>query len=157
MIQLCVYIYIYVLYLVAQMCPTFCDPMDCSQSGYSVHGNSPGKNTGVGCHVLLQGIFSTQGSDPVLLHCRQILYHLSHQGSPRILEWVASLYPFSRGSFWSGNRTGVPCIAGGYIYISILFYILFHYGLSQDIEYSSLYYTAGPCCLPILHLIVCIC
>ena len=43
--------------------------------------NSPGKNTGVGCHFLFQGIFWTSGSNPCLLHCRQILYHLSHQGS----------------------------------------------------------------------------
>ena len=42
--------------------------------------NSPGKNTGVGCHSLLQGIFLTQGSNLGLLHCRQILYLLSHQG-----------------------------------------------------------------------------
>ena len=41
----------------------------------------PGKNTGVRCHFLLQGIFLTQGSNPGLLHCRQILYQLSHQGS----------------------------------------------------------------------------
>ena len=54
------------------------------------------KNTGVGYHFLLQGFFPTQGSNSSLPHCRQILYHLSHQGSPRILEWVA--YPFSRGS-----------------------------------------------------------
>ena len=44
--------------------------------------NSPGKNTGVGCHFLLQGIFLTWGSNPGLLHCRQILYQLSHKGSP---------------------------------------------------------------------------
>ena len=44
--------------------------------------NSPGKNTRVGFHSLLQGIFSTQGSNPSLLHCRQLLYHLSRQGSP---------------------------------------------------------------------------
>ena len=44
--------------------------------------NSPGRNTGVGSHSLLQGIFPTQGSNPGLLHCRQILYQLSHQGSP---------------------------------------------------------------------------
>ena len=44
--------------------------------------NPPGKNTGVGCHSLLQGIFPTQVSNPGILHCRQILYHLSHQGSP---------------------------------------------------------------------------
>ena len=43
--------------------------------------NSPGKNTGVGSHSLLQGIFLTQGSNPGLLHRRQILYHLNHQGS----------------------------------------------------------------------------
>ena len=44
--------------------------------------DSPGKNTGVGCHSLRQGIFPTQGSNPGLLHCRQTLYHLSYQGSP---------------------------------------------------------------------------
>ena len=43
--------------------------------------NSPGKHTGVGCHALLQGIFLTQGSNPGLLYCRQILYQLSHRGS----------------------------------------------------------------------------
>ena len=42
--------------------------------------NSPGKNTGVDCHTLLQGIFLTQGSNPGLIQCRQIFYHLSHQG-----------------------------------------------------------------------------
>ena len=84
------------LCLVSQSCLTLCNPMDCSLPGSSVHGNSPGKNTGVGCHALLQGIFPTRGSNPGLSHCRQILYHLSHQGSPRILEWVP--YLFSRGS-----------------------------------------------------------
>ena len=44
--------------------------MDCSPPGSSVHGDSPGKNTGVGCHALLQGIFPTQESNPGLLHCR---------------------------------------------------------------------------------------
>ena len=73
--------------------------------GSSVHGDSPGKNTGVSCHALLQGIFPTQGSNPSLPHCRQILYHLNHQGSPRILEWVD--YPFFRGSSWSRN-SGSP-------------------------------------------------
>ena len=53
----------------------------------------PGKNTGVGCHAHLQGIFPTQGLDPDLPHCRQILYQLSHKGSPSILEWVA--YPLN--------------------------------------------------------------
>ena len=49
--------------------------------GSSVHGIFPGKNTGVGCHFLLQGIFLTQGSNPDLQHCRQTLYRLSHQES----------------------------------------------------------------------------
>ena len=71
-----------VLYLISQSYPSLCDPMDCSPPGSSVHGDSPGKNTGVGCHALLQGIFPTQGSNPGPLHCRQILYHLSHQGIP---------------------------------------------------------------------------
>ena len=69
----------------SQSCLTLCDAMDCSPPGSSVHGVSPGKNTGVGCHALLQGIVPTQGSNPGLLHCRWIRYHLSHQGSPHIL------------------------------------------------------------------------
>ena len=92
-----------VLCLVTQSCPTLCDPMDCSPPGSSVRGDSPGKNTGVGCHALLQGIFPTQGLNSGLPHCRWILYCLSLQGSPRILEWVA--YPFSSRSSWSGFLT----------------------------------------------------
>ena len=46
---------------VAQLCSPLCDPMDCSLPGSSVHEYSPGKNTGVGCHFQLQGIFLTQG------------------------------------------------------------------------------------------------
>ena len=65
--------------------------------------NSPGCNTGAGSLSFLQGIFPTQGSNPGLPHCRQILHQLSHKGSPRILEWVA--YPFSRGSSQPRNRT----------------------------------------------------
>ena len=74
--------------------------------------NSPARNTGVGSLSLLQGIFPTQGSNPSLLHCRRILYQLSHQVSLRILEWVA--YPFSSRSSWPRNWTGVSCIAGGF-------------------------------------------
>ena len=96
---------------VAQSCLTLCDPMDCSCLGFSVHGGPPGKNTGVGCLFLscisdflwahgpyspwnspgrstgvgslslLQGIFPTQGWNPGLPHCRQILYQLSLKGS----------------------------------------------------------------------------
>ena len=72
--------------------------------------NSLDQNTGVGSLSLLQGIFSTQGSNPGLPHRRQILYQLSYKGSPRILEWVAR--PFSRGSSQPRNQIGVSCIAG---------------------------------------------
>ena len=97
--------------LVTQSYPTVGDPMDCSPPGSSVHGVSPGKNTGEGCcHELLQGIFPAQGSNLGLPHCRWILYHLSHQGSPRILEWIAD--PFSRGTSHPRNRTGVSSTAG---------------------------------------------
>ena len=71
-----------VLCLVTQLCLTLCDPMDCSPPGSSVHGDSPRKTIGVGCHALLQGIFPTQGSNPGLPHCRWILYYLSHQENP---------------------------------------------------------------------------
>ena len=57
-------------------------PLDWSPLGSSVHVDSPGKNTGVGCHVLLQDIFPTQGSNPGLPHCRLILYQLSYPESP---------------------------------------------------------------------------
>ena len=72
--------------------------------------NSPGQHTGVGSLSLLQGIFPTQGLNPGLPHCRWILYQLSHKGSPRILGWVA--YPFSRGSSWPRDQTGVSCTKG---------------------------------------------
>ena len=91
---------------VAQSCPTLSDPMDCSLPGSSIHGQEywsgchclciqffafpwtvayqtpQSLNTGLGNHFFLQGIFPSQGSNPGLLYCRQILYHLSHQGSP---------------------------------------------------------------------------
>ena len=50
--------------------------------------NSPGKNTGAGSHSLLQGIFLTQRLNPGVLHCRQILYHLSHRASPRTWKFL---------------------------------------------------------------------
>ena len=53
------------LCLVAQLCPTLSDIMDCSPSGSPVHADPPGKNTGVGGHAFLQGIFQTQGLNPV--------------------------------------------------------------------------------------------
>ena len=93
---------------VAQLYPTLCNPMD-----YTVHGILQAR--------ILEWIafpFSRASSqpredlNPGRLHCRWILYQLSHKGSPRILEWVA--YPFSNGSSRPRNRTGVFCIAGGF-------------------------------------------
>ena len=89
-------------------------PMDWSLPGSSVHGDSPGRNTGASYHALLQGIFPTQGSNPGLPHCRWILYHLSHQGSPWILEWVD--YLFSRDPSQCRNRTRVTCTADGFFF-----------------------------------------
>ena len=74
--------------------------------------NSPGQNTGVGSHSLLQRIFPTQRSNAGFPHCRWILYQLNHQESPRILEWVAN--PFPSRSSRPRNQTGISCIAGGF-------------------------------------------
>ena len=68
--------------LVALSCPTLCDSMELTK--LLCPWDSPGKNTGVGCYSILQGIFPTQGSNPGLLHCRQILCHLSYRGGPKI-------------------------------------------------------------------------
>ena len=69
---------------VTQSCPTLCDATDCNPPGSSGPGDFSSKTTTVSCHFLLQGIFPTQGLNPYrlcLLHCSQILYQLSHQGS----------------------------------------------------------------------------
>ena len=67
-------IYTYGGGLVTQSCPTLCDPMDYRLPGSCVHGDSPGKNTGVSCHALIQRIFPNQGLNRGLLHCRGILF-----------------------------------------------------------------------------------
>ena len=64
--------------LVAHSCLTLCDHMDCSPPGSSIQGDCPDKNAGVSGHSLLQGIFPTQGLNPRLPHCRQILHCLGH-------------------------------------------------------------------------------
>ena len=81
-------VFVRMLCLVAQLCPTLCNPMGCSLPGSSVHGDFPGKNIGVGCHSLLQGIFPTQRVNLGLLQCRQNLYYLSHQGiAPSLFQY----------------------------------------------------------------------
>ena len=72
-------------------------PHGLQPTGSSIHGDSPGKSTGVGCHALLQGILPTQGSNPGLPHFRQILYWLSSPGRP---YWTSQSYlrPFHKVS-----------------------------------------------------------
>ena len=107
--------------------------------------NSSGQNTGAGSCSLLQGIFPAQGLSLSLLHFRWILYQLNHQGSPRILEWVAC--PFSRGSSWPGNWTRVSCVVArfftswatrfslyilSYIYKVVRYHIFWSFKLHAD-------------------------
>ena len=90
-----------------------CDPMDCSPPASLFMGILQTRILEwVVMPFFLQGISPTQGLNPDLPHCRQILYQLSHQGSPRILEWV--IYSFSKGSSQPRNRTGVSCIESGF-------------------------------------------
>ena len=85
---------------VTQSCPALCDPWTVESTEFF------SQNTGVGSLFLLQGIFPTQGLNPGLLHCRRILFQLSHKRSARILEWLA--YPFSRVLPNPGIEPGSP-------------------------------------------------
>ena len=67
---------------VPQLCSLRSNPHGQEPAGFLRPWDFPGKSTRGGCHFLLQGIFLIQGLNPDLLHCRQILYHLSHQGRP---------------------------------------------------------------------------
>ena len=89
--------------LVTQSCPTLCDPMDYSPPGSSVHEIFPGKDTEMGCHFFLQGIFPTQGLNQGLLHCRQILYRLSYKGSLFGILLTVKLYTLSHKMYKSDN------------------------------------------------------
>ena len=90
-----------------QSCPILRDPMVCSLPGSSVHGILQVRKPE--WVAMPSSRRSSPPRDWTQVSCRQILYHLSHQGSSRILEWVA--YPFSRGSFWPRNWTKFSCIA----------------------------------------------
>ena len=112
--------------------------MKCSMPGSSVHGSSLGKNTGVGCHALLQGIFPTQGLNSCLLNCRWILYHLSHQGSPISSNQFSSVQSLSPVRLFATS-----CIAARQASLSIT--------MSQ----SSLKLTSIYLVMPSSHLILC--
>ena len=78
--------------------------------GSSVHGDSPAKNTGVGCRAFLQGNFLTQGLNPHLLNCRWILVPLSHQGSPGIWIYTLILGPSPGGHICSSQAGEKPLL-----------------------------------------------
>ena len=98
--------------------------------------NSPGQNTGVGSHSLLQGILPTHGWNSGLLHRMQILYQLSHQWSPRIREWVA--HPFFSWCSQPRNRTEFSYIAGRF-FIGWATSPLFCYKKMSHPEFSNFY------------------
>ena len=96
---------------VTQSCLTLCNPMDCSPAKPLYPWDFPGKNTGVGCHFVLQEIFLSQGLNPVLPHCGQNLYPLSHQGNPRVLYWRKNPRFSARWKYWNcvgDNRLLLP-------------------------------------------------
>ena len=115
---------------VTQSCRTLCNPRD-----YTVHGILQAR-------ILewvafpFPGDLPTQGSNPGLPHCRQILYQLSHQGSPRMLEWVA--IPFSRGPFPPRDRTQGS--NPGLLHCRQILYQLSHQGITlKCVHFNSLY------------------
>ena len=104
-------VYICAVCSVTQSCLTLCDPVDCSPPGYPWGFFRQEYWSGLPCPP--PGDLPNPGiKNPGLPHCKLILYHLSHQGSPRMLKWVAC--PFSRGSSWPRNPSGVSCMAGGF-------------------------------------------
>ena len=131
---------LWLLCLVTQSCLTLCDPMDYSPPCFSIHGDSPGKNTGVGCHALHQGIFPTQRSNPGS-HIAGGFLSAEPRGKLKNTEWVA--FPFSRGSSQPSNRTSVSCTADGSftswatreIHDSMIGYLKFSYlGCRKNVE-----------------------
>ena len=100
--------------LVTQSCQTLCaDPMNCSLPGSSVHGDSLGKSTGVGSHALLQGILPRGQT----LHCRQILYHLSHQRLTNTTNVKVYFIHLENGCFRIPKEWGSDCLT---IFIGLL-------------------------------------
>ena len=90
--------------LVTQLCLTLCNPMGCPW-------DSPGKNTGVDCHSLLQGIFPTQGLNPGLQHCRQMLYHLrsSERANFCFIDYAKAFDCVDHNKLWKILREmGIP-------------------------------------------------
>ena len=160
--SLCIYVCVYVyaaLCLVAQSCLTLCNPMDCSLPGSSVHGDSPGKNTGIGCHALLQGIFPQgRGTEPTSPTLQWILLPSKPQGKSKntgmgSLSLFQGIFPTQelnqglldcRWILYQLSYQGSPFCQ-----------IIFHYTSLQATEHSFLYSVVGLCWLSILCELVC--
>ena len=100
--------------LVTQSYPTLCNPRDYRWSDSSKGFSREEYWSALSCPPPVgPSSYPTWGLNPGLLHCRQILYCLSHQGRPRILKWIA--YHFSKGSSQPRSQTRVSCIAGGFL------------------------------------------
>ena len=84
-----------------RLCPTLCDPVDCSPPGSSVHGDSPGRNTGVNCHFLIQGIFLTEDQNPCPLLL--LLWQVgSLPPAPQILTlMLKAFYTHTASQLWT--------------------------------------------------------
>ena len=107
---------------VAQSCPTLCDPMDCSPPGSSVQGILQARILEWVAIFLLQGIFLTQELNQDLLKCRQILYHLSYQGSLEGLQEVSRVTPIESGfqpAWVTSFHPTLLCIRGPRIIIPV--------------------------------------
>ena len=121
-VSLCKLASCHFFFKVIQSCLTLCDPMD-----HTVHGILQAR--------ILEWVafpFSKGSSNPGLPYCRQILYQLSHKGSPKLLEWVA--YSFSSRSFQPRNWTGLSCIASGF----------FTYWIIREAQSISKYFEVSP-------------
>ena len=130
-----IYIYIYIWWrdLVTNSCTTLVIPWTVACQA-SLSWDSPGKNTGVGCHFLLQGIFLTQESNLGLLHCKQIVYQLSYEGSIYMCVCVC------------------VCVCA-YISFFRFFSHVGHYRVFSRFPCV----TVGPCQLSILYIVLCMC
>ena len=96
--------YCAVLCIVAQSCPALCDLMDCSPPGTSVHGDSPGQNTGVDCHALLQGILPTQGLTVILSYASKVMLNILQT---RLQQYVNEELPDVQAEFQRGREIRV--------------------------------------------------
>ena len=123
----------YLKYLKSESCSVLSDSLQ--PNGLYSPWNSPGQNTGVGSHSLLQGIFPMQRLNPGLPHWRQILYQLSHKGSLRILGWVA--YPFSKGIFPTQKSNQ------GLLHCRQILYQLSHKGSLRTLEWIAYPFSSG--------------